>query len=83
MFADIEFFIFSVLFRRKSRFNLRGQSFRKNCDSQGKNQMVLIQKLRGNLEDLVRIVFIHGECGNLKGFVDSGKLTRSIKEKKK
>ena len=45
--------------------------------------MVLIQKPRGNLEDLLRIAFIHGECGNLKGFVDGGELTRNINEKKK
>ena len=28
-------------------------------------------------------MFIHGECGNLKGFVDGGELTRNINEKKK
>ena len=28
-------------------------------------------------------MFIHGECGNLKGFVDGGELLRNIKEKKK
>ena len=32
----------------------------------------------GNLEDLLRIVFIHEEYGNLKVFVDGGELTRSI-----
>ena len=37
----------------------------------------------GNLEDLLRIVFIHEECGNVKGFVDGGKLTRNINKKKK
>ena len=31
-----------------------------------------------NLEDLLRIVFIHEECGNLKVFVDSGELTKNI-----
>ena len=36
----------------------------------------------GNLEDLLRIVFIHEECGNLKVFVNSGKLSRIINEKK-
>ena len=37
----------------------------------------------GNLEDLLRIVFIYEECGNLKVFVDGGKLTRNINKKKK
>ena len=37
----------------------------------------------GNLEDLLRIVFIHEECGNLKVFVGGGELTRNINEKKK
>ena len=37
----------------------------------------------GNLEDLLRIVFIHEECGNLKVFVGGGELTRYINEKKK
>ena len=32
----------------------------------------------GNLEDLLRIVFIHEECGNLKIFVDGGELTTNI-----
>ena len=32
----------------------------------------------GNLEDLPGIVFIHEECGNLKVFIDSGKLSRNI-----
>ena len=29
----------------------------------------------GNLEDLLRIVFIHEECGNLEVCVDGGELT--------
>ena len=37
----------------------------------------------GNLEDLLRIVFIHEECRNLKVFFDGGGLTRNINEKKK
>ena len=37
----------------------------------------------GNLEDLLRIAFIHEECGNLKVFVDGRELTRNINEKKK
>ena len=31
-----------------------------------------------NLEDLLRIVFIHEEWGNLKVFIDGGELTRNI-----
>ena len=37
----------------------------------------------GNFEDLLRIVFIHKECGNLKVFIDDGELTRNITKKKK
>ena len=37
----------------------------------------------GNLEDLLRIVFIQEECGYLKVFVGGGELTRHINEKKK
>ena len=37
----------------------------------------------GNLEDLLRIVLIHEECGNLKVFVDGGELTRNINKQKK
>ena len=36
-----------------------------------------------NLEELLRILFIHEECGNLKVFVDDGELTRNINKKKK
>ena len=35
----------------------------------------------GKLEDLLRIVFVHEECGNLKVFVGGGELTRHINEK--
>ena len=28
-------------------------------------------------------MFIHGECGDLEGFVGGGELTRNINEKKK
>ena len=37
----------------------------------------------GNLEDLLRIVFIHEEFGNLKVFVDGGELTGNINTQKK
>ena len=32
----------------------------------------------GNLVDLLRVVFIHEEWGNLTGFADGGELTRNI-----
>ena len=32
----------------------------------------------GDLEDLLRIMFIHEECGNLKVFVDGGELIGNI-----
>ena len=37
----------------------------------------------GNLEGLLRIVFIYEECGNLKVFVGGGELTRHTNEKQK
>ena len=37
----------------------------------------------GNLEDLIRIVFIHEQCGNLKLFVDGGEVTRNFNKNKK
>ena len=37
----------------------------------------------GNSEDLLRIVFMHEECANLKVFVYDGELTRNINKKKK
>ena len=33
--------------------------------------------------NLLRIVIIHEECGNLEVFVDSGELARNINKKKK
>ena len=37
----------------------------------------------GNLKCLLRLVFIHEECGNLKVFVDGGELTKNINQKMK
>ena len=37
----------------------------------------------GNLEDYLRIVFIHDKCRNLKVFLDGGELTGNINKKKK
>ena len=39
--------------------------------------MVLILDDIENLEDLLRIVLIHEEWGNLKVFIDGGELTRN------
>ena len=33
-------------------------------------------------DDLLRIVLIHEECGNLKVFIDSGEHTRNINKQK-
>ena len=32
----------------------------------------------GNLQDLLGIVFIHEECGNLEVFVEGGEFARNI-----
>ena len=40
--------------------------------------MVLLLDDIENLEDLLRIVLIHEEWGNLKVFIDGGELTRNI-----
>ena len=37
----------------------------------------------GNLEDSLRIVFVHEECWNLKVYVGGGELTRHTNKKKK
>ena len=37
----------------------------------------------GNLEDLLKVVFIDEKCGNLKVVIDAGELTRNINQKKK
>ena len=60
-------------------FNCRGYSTGENVDSQGRTRWYWDR----NSENLLRIVVIHGECGNLKGFVYGGELTRNINEKKK
>ena len=35
-----------------------------------------------NLDDLLRIVLIHEECGNLKVFIDGGQHTGNINKQK-
>ena len=36
----------------------------------------------GSFEDLLRVVLINEECGNLKVVIDGGKLTRNINQRK-
>ena len=79
-FADIDFFfIFLVLFSKKITFQLKRTTLQK--------KIVIVKEEpdgTGNLvEDLIRLVFVHEECGNLKVFVNGGELTRNINEKKK
>ena len=62
MLADIDFFSF---------INPLEAIVKKELDSIDVDDI-------GNLEDLLRVVLIHEECGNLKVFVDSRELTRII-----
>ena len=82
-FADIYFFVFLVLFSKTITFQL-------NKHNPSEKIVIVKEELDGididdigNLEDLLRIVFIHEECGNLKVFIDSGELTGNINKKKK
>ena len=67
MFADIDFFVFYilfcilVLFSKKSGFQWRRQPFTKNDIVEEKLDDIDINDIR-NLEDLPRLVFIHEEC---------------------
>ena len=77
-FADIDFFIFLVLFSKTITLKLNSTTLQKKI-------VIVKEELDGidiydigNLEDLLRIVLIHEECGNLKSFVDGGELTRNI-----
>ena len=56
----------------------------KNCDTAVKEELdgIDIDDI-GNLEDLLRIVFIHEEFGNIKVFVEGRELTRNINKQKK
>ena len=83
MFADKDFFIFLALFSKTITFQL-------NCINPSKEIVIVKKKLNGididdivNLEDLLRIVLIHEECGDLKVFVDGGELTGNINKQKK
>ena len=75
----LDFLSFQFYCQTKSRFNWRGECFRKNCDSQGRTRWYWYR----NFEYLLRVGFIHKEFGNLKGFVDVGGLTRNLNEKMK
>ena len=71
------------------RFNRRRQPFRKKCYSRERTRHEQEQELElgidgddiGNLEDLLTLVLINGECGNPKVVVDGGELTRNITQK--
>ena len=77
-FADIDFFYFSsFIFKEFEKHNPL--------------EAIVIVKEElgsidvddiGNLEDLLRIVFINEEWGNLKVFVDGGELTRYINKER-
>ena len=62
---------------------MKRKTLQKNFDSQ--EELDVIDNIDDieNLQDLLRIVIIYEECGNLKVFVEGGELTRNIKKKKK
>ena len=76
------FLFFSFYFQRKSRFSWRGQHFKKILIVKEELDGIDIDDI-GNVEDLLRIAFIHEECGNLKVFVDGWELIRNINKIKK
>ena len=60
-----------------------------NKDNPSENIVIVKEELDGidirdigNFEDLLRIVFIHEECGNLKVFVDGGELTGKLTKRR-
>ena len=83
MFSDIDFFLVSSFIFKENQ----DQVMVEEDNPSEKNVTEELDGIDiddiGNLEDLLRIVFIHEECGNLKVFVGGGELTRHIKEKKK
>ena len=76
-FADIDFF-FSFL----SSFIFKENHIIEANNPSEKNVTEELDGINiddiGNLEDLLRIVFVHEECWNLKVFVGGGELTRHI-----
>ena len=83
-FADFDiFFYFSrIIFKKNHVFVEEGNPSEKNVIANEEVDGTDIDDI-GNLEHLLRLVFIYEECENLKVFVDGGKLTRNINEKKK
>ena len=82
-FADIDFFYFASFIFKENQVIVEE-------DNPSEKNVIVTEELDGididdigNLEDLLRIVFIHEECGNLKVFVGGGELTRNINQKKK
>ena len=51
-------------------------------DSPTKKVVIVEEELDsiGNLQDLLRLIFIDKECGNVKVFVEGGDLTRNISQ---
>ena len=58
--------------------------FMEKEDSPTKKVVIVEEELDsiGNLQDLLRLIFIDKECGNVKVFVEGGDLTRNISQKK-
>ena len=79
--ADIDFFS-SFIFKENHVLVEEGNPSEKNVIAKKELDDIDINAI-GNLEDLLRIVFIHQEYGNLKAFIDGGDLNRIINKKKK
>ena len=78
MIADIDFFLFSTfIFKDKHVLVEQHNPSEKIKIVKEEVDGININDI-GNLEDLPGIVFIHGECGNLKVFVYGGELSRNI-----
>ena len=68
-FGDIHFFIFLVCFFKENIVLVEEHNpSKKNLIVKDELDVIDIDNI-GNLEDLLRIVFIHEECGNLKVFL--------------
>ena len=67
---------------RRLSFNWRGKPSNKVYTVQEERDRTDIVGI-GNLMDLPKLIFIDGECGNLKVVVDGGKLTRYNNRKRK
>ena len=67
-----------IKYRVKNCPTLPGRNLTSTC-----NRRIKSVSSKYHLDDLLRIVFIHEKCGNLKVFVDGGELIRNINKKKK